>query len=100
MLSYERTGIVPHALASRPTVTPDVAYFLECFALLSRHRQSNGFAANPLPLADIVAVSFPLGFRGPDDFLFFVEIMGEMDREFLNYSGEQQKLRSATKKHR
>jgi hypothetical protein len=100
MMSYERTGIVPPALASRPTITPDVSYLLECFALLSRHRQSNGFATNPIPLADIVAVSGPLGFRSSSDFLFFAEIMGDMDREFLSYDQEQQKLKAATKKRR
>ena len=41
--------------------TPDVAYFLECFSLISRHRQSNGFGVNPLSLVDIVAVAAPLG---------------------------------------
>lgn len=100
MLSYERTGIVPPALASRPFITPDVAYLMECFSLLSRHRQSNGFGVNPLPLADIVAVSGPLGFRSASDFLFFAEIMGEMDREFLDYANEQRKLTSATRPKR
>lgn len=100
MLSYERTGNVPQALASRPTITPDVAYLMECFSLLSRHRQSNGFGANPLPLADIVAVSVPLGFRSASDFLFFAEVMGEMDREFLEYANEQRKLTSASRTKR
>jgi hypothetical protein len=75
-----------------------VAYLLECFSLLSRHRQSNGFASNPLSLIDIVAVSGPLGFRSSDEFLFFAEVMGEMDREYLSFDHEQQKLRAATKK--
>ena len=101
MLSYARTGNVPQALASRPVVTPDVAYLLECFSLLSRHRQSGGFGVNPIPLVDVVAASAPLGFYTPPDFLFFAEIMGDMDRVFMDYAAEQQKLASATKpKHR
>jgi len=100
MLSYERTGNVPPALANQPTITPDVAYFMECFSLLSRHRQSNGFGANPLPLMDIVAVSGPLGYRTPDEFLFFAEIIGEMDQEFMTYVNERQKIDSASKKKR
>lgn len=101
MLSYARTGNVPQALASRPVVTPDVAYLLECFSLLSRHRQSGGFGVNPIPLVDVVAVAAPLGFTTPPDFLFFMEIMGELDRVFMDYAAEQQKLAAATKpKHR
>ena len=97
MLSYERTGIVPPALANQPIITPDVAYFMECFSLLSRHRQSSGFGVNPLPLMDIVAVSGPLGYRTPDEFLFFAEIIGGMDQEFLSYFNERQKTESASK---
>ena len=97
MLSYERTGIVPPALASQPTITPDVAYFMECFSLLSRHRQSSGFGANPLSLVDIVVVAGPLGYRTPDEFLFFAEIIGGMDQEFLSYFNERQKIESASK---
>lgn len=100
MLSYERTGNVPHALASRPHITPDVAYLMECFSLLSRHRQSNGFGVNPLPLADIVAVSGPLGFRSPHDFLFFAEVMGEMDSEFLAYAEEQRRQSGSTSRRK
>ena len=97
MLSYERTGIVPPALASQPTITPDVAYFMECFSLLSRHRQSGGFGVNPLSLVDIVVVAGPLGYRTPDEFLFFAEIIGGMDQEFLSYFNERQKIESASK---
>ncbi len=97
MISYGRTGIVPKALADQPTITPDVAYFMECFSLLSRHRQSNGFGANPLALMDIVAVAGPLGYRTPDEFLFFAEIIGEMDQEFLSYINERQKIDAASK---
>lgn len=97
MLSYERTGIVPPALASQPTLTPDVAYFMECFSLLSRHRQSSGFGANPLSLVDIVVVAGPLGYRTPDEFLFFAEVIGGMDQEFLSYFNERQKIESASK---
>ena len=97
MLSYERTGIVLPALASQPIITPDVAYFMECFSLLSRHRQSSGFGANPLSLVDIVVVAGPLGYRTPDEFLFFAEIIGGMDQEFLSYFNERQKIESASK---
>ena len=97
MLSYERTGIVPPALASQPTITPDVAYFMECFSLLSRHRQSSGFGVNPLSLVDIVVVAGPLGYHTPDEFLFFAEVIGGMDQEFLSYFNERQKIESASK---
>jgi hypothetical protein len=69
---------------------------MECFSLLSRHRQSSGFGANPISLADIVAVSAPLGFRSVTDFLFFADVMGELDREFMTYAAEQQRLASTT----
>lgn len=100
LLSYERTGKVPHALASQPIITPDVAYFLECFSLISRHRQSNGFGVNPIPLVDIAAVSSPLGYRTPDEFMFFAEIMGELDQEFLRFVSERNKLDAASKSKR
>ena len=100
LISYERTGIVPPALASRPVLTPEVAYFIECFGLLNAHRQSSGFGVSPLPLADIVAVSGPLGFRTSDEFLFFAEIISALDREFLDYADEKQKRDSATKSKR
>lgn len=100
LLSYQRTGNVPPALASRPTLTPDVSYLLECFSLLSRHRQSNGFGSNPLALADIVAVAAPLGFRTNDEFLFFAEVMGGMDDEFLTFHQEQRTLKANIKKPR
>ena len=87
-------------MENQPVLTPDVAYFLECFSLISRHRQSNGFGVNPLSLVDIVAVAAPLGFKTGDEFLFFAEIIGEMDREFLDYAQERQKLDSATKSKR
>ena len=80
-LSYERTGKVPQALANQPNVTPEVAYFMEYFSLLSRHRQSSGFGVNPLAFGDIVAVSGPLGYRTPDEFLYFAEIISDMDQE-------------------
>ena len=70
---------------------------MECFSLLSRHRQSSGFGHNPLPLMDIVAVSGPLGYRTPDEFMFFAEVMGEMDQEFLSYVNERQKIDSSSK---
>jgi hypothetical protein len=91
LISYERTGIVPLALASRPTITPDVAYFIECFGLLNAHRPSGGFGIGPIPLSDIVAVSGPFGFRTSDEFLFFAEIIGAMDREFLDFANEKRK---------
>jgi hypothetical protein len=51
-------------------------------------------------LADIVAVSGPLGFRTSDEFLFFAEIISALDREFLDYADEKQKRDSATKSKR
>ena len=46
---------------------------------------------------DIVAVSGPLGYRTPDEFLFFAEVIGGMDQEFLKYYNERQKTESASK---
>ncbi len=46
---------------------------------------------------DIVAVSGPLGYRTPDEFMFFAEVMGEMDQEFLSYVNERQKIDSSSK---
>lgn len=100
LLSYARTGNVPQALASRPTLTPEIAFFLECFGFLSRHRQSNGYTRNPIPLVDIVAVAGPLGFRTSDEFLFFAEIMSEMDVEYMTYQDERLKMSAATKTKR
>lgn len=51
----------------------------------------------PLSLVDIVVVAGPLGYRTPDEFLFFAEIIGGMDQEFLSYFNERQKIESASK---
>ena len=65
--------------------------------MLNRHRQSGGFGPSALSLSDIAAVAGPLGFRTANEFIFFAEVIGDMDDEFLTFVSEKRKAEAAAK---
>ena len=89
ILSYERTGVIPPALANRPNPGADVLFYLDCYHALARHRPNSGMGLSPVPLPDIKIYADATGFAAPADFLWFSEIIGALDEEFLSFQSKK-----------
>ena len=88
---------MPQALADRPFPGPDTQYYLECFYALSDHRQSGGFGLSPLDLPSIKILADAVGYGEGKDFEWFRYMMAELDRAYLEYMNERQRIESQTR---
>jgi hypothetical protein len=82
-MSYKKTGELPPALANKPDITPDYAFYLNSFFFLSKFRGSSGYGPNPLSLSDIWEFCRKVGFHDADMQFFFADIMHACDSVYL-----------------
>lgn len=91
--SYERTGIAPAALLSRPDPGPDILFYLECFFSLNRLRPIGYSGPQPLSIPDILCYGDLVGFGAPTDRLWFLDMMAELDEVYRGHVDAAQKKR-------
>jgi hypothetical protein len=82
LASYEKTGIVPPALASKPDLTVDVAFYIEAFYFLSGFRSQGFSGPGSLLFSDIIRYAELVGYTASEDIQFFASVMLSCDIAF------------------
>jgi hypothetical protein len=75
---------------------------LDSYYALTRHRQAGGMGISPISLGDIKLYSAAVGFASGEDFLWFADIMAELDQtylEFQNQKAEQERAQQAAQRN-
>ena len=98
LLSYKKTGVIPPALANEPEITPQLRFYFEAFAFVSRFRTYGMSGPNPISLPDIRVYADKIGYTSTGDFLFFAEIMSACDQVYLEDYQRRSKAESESKK--
>lgn len=96
-LSYEKTGVIPPALARKPELTDDCIFYLEAFYFLSGFRPEGMSGLGPLLLADIERYAALSGYTSANEILFFADVMLACDVAFRNYHAKKSSAKSAAK---
>lgn len=84
------TGIIPNALATRPSVRPECQQYLEAFFTLSASRSSNGYGLNPVTIGEIKDYALMLDLDR-EEALKLLRVVQAMDSSFLEYIAEKNK---------
>lgn len=79
---------MPQALARRPTLRPECREYAQAFLTLNSSRSSNGWAYNPIAIADTLAYARVLGLSR-EETLKLVRIVQAMDSEFMNHMAKK-----------
>ena len=97
-LSYQKTGVLPPALANQPDITPEMRFYFGAFNRLSRSRTYHMSGPNPIALSEISAYAEKIGYTNADDFFFLADVISACDEVFLEDVAKRQKAKSESKK--
>jgi hypothetical protein len=75
-------------LATRPEITPEIAFYLEAFEILSSSR-SVGMSLGNIPVSEIIlyGTTFPI----IDDLFTFVQVIARVDGLYLSHLNKKNK---------
>ena len=87
----KKTGVLPPALATRPTVTPDVDLYYVGWKLLDARRLFNESGAQATPLSDVIAAAKLTVGDDDEEIMEFCRVITETEVMVLKELAEKRK---------